>query len=113
MFKFWKTKKKRVLFEHFLLVKGQQNPSISLEQVLNQYIQEYDLAVRHSIDEPQEITSARTKLSIMEDSIFANPANHSDQQIIQYIESLRVLVEAYNSLPPQALKIMKEKEISG
>lgn len=112
MFGFLRRKRKlqRENFESFLSDCCMQNPSLNLEEALNQYVQKYDLAVRHSLDEPTVVSDARTKLHILEESIFSDPENLPDKQFQDYLASLQETVRMFDSLPPEVLKHMKEKE---
>ena len=108
MFKFFKKKKPvRESFESFMMNESLQNPALSLEEALNLYIEKYSLAIRHSLDEPKMVIEKRTKLKILEDSIFSDPKNCNYPQLHQYIANLRMFVEALNSLSPEALKEIK------
>ena len=104
-------KAEREDFEFFLHNRYLQNPSLNLEDALDQYIQEYGVAVRHSLDEPAIVTNARTKLHIIEESALVDPKYyHSDEQFQHYLEALRRIVKMYDSLTPEVLKRMKERE---
>jgi len=87
-----------------------EDPSLSLEDVLSEYIKKYKLAVRHSLDEPTTITGFRTRLHILEESILANPKYCPYDQLQHYVESLRRMVNAMNELSPEVLKRLKDKE---
>lgn len=113
MFEFLKRiiKIKKEPFESFFMELTQEEPSISLEEILNRYIKKYRLAVRYSLDEPVMITTARTKLHILEESDFVNPMYFTpDEKFQNYLETLRRTVEMFDSLPPEVSKRIKEKE---
>jgi hypothetical protein len=52
-------------FETFLLGRVSANPSVSIEEVLAQFVREHDLAAREHLDEPQYMTDLRTRLRIL------------------------------------------------
>ncbi|MFC1791975.1 hypothetical protein ACFL3Q_00125 [Planctomycetota bacterium] len=103
----------RESFEFFLRNGVQENPSLNLEDALNQYITKYGLAVRYNLDEPVVVTDARTKLHILEDSPVTDLQDYTpDGKFQEYLAMLRRSVKMYNSLSPELLKRMKEKEQS-
>jgi hypothetical protein len=111
-FKF-KKKQKREPFESFAMDLSMANPSISIEEVLERYIKKYNLALRHHLDEPTKVTMARTKLQILEESSFSGPGECPDPAFQNYLLGLWALVHAYNTMSPEARKLMKQKEESG
>jgi hypothetical protein len=111
-FKF-KKKQQRQPFESFAMDLSMANPSISIEEVLEQYIKKYNLAVPHHPDEPTKATMARTKLQILEESSFSGPRECPDPTFQNYLFGLRALVHAYNTMSPEARKLMKQKEETG
>jgi hypothetical protein len=111
MFKFFKRKNPgRESFDSFMMNEILQNPALSLEDALDLYIEKYSLAIRHSLDEPKMVTEKRTKLKILEDSLFSEPKNCNDPQVHQYLANLRMFVESFNSLSPEILKGIKKRE---
>jgi hypothetical protein len=52
-------------FDAFLSGRLSANPSVSIEEVLAQYAQKYDLAAREHLDEPQYMTDLRTQLRLL------------------------------------------------
>lgn len=110
---FKRKKAERESFESFMMSESLQNPALSLEDALDLYIEKYQLAIRHSLDEPKMVTEKRTKLKILEDSLFSDPKNCNNPQFNQYIANLRVFVETFNSLSPEALKAIKKREGKG
>ena len=86
------------------------NPALSLEDALDFYIERYSLQIQHSFDEPNFVIEKRTKLKILEESLLSDPENFDAPELHQYINDLRILVETFNSLSPEALKAMKKKE---
>jgi len=115
MFGFLKGRRKREreAFDVFVLEKTREDPSISLEDVLNQYIKKYVLAVRHRLDEPATVTAARTKLHILEECISEEDPEkclYADEKLLHYLKTLRETVKMFDSLPRDVLKRMKERE---
>jgi len=112
MFNFFKRKAKvREAFGSFLMERTLQNPSMTLEDALNEYIRIHSLAVRHTLDEPQKITAARTKLKIMEGWMAEDPEPQADQEIQLYMDILRTTVQHIEQLSPEVLQRMKEREL--
>jgi hypothetical protein len=87
------------------------NPSISVEEVLEQYIKKHDLAVPQHLDEPAKATAARTKLQVLEESSLAKDCD--DPQFQNYLLHLRTLVLSFDKMSPEARKLMKEREERG
>lgn len=111
MFGFFKRKQKdRESFDDFLMERSMQNPSLSLEDALNDYIRTYHLAVRASLDEPAKVTAVRTKLQILEESMISDPDLCKNDQVQAYVDVLRSNVAMFDSLSPEVLKRMKERE---
>jgi len=111
-FKFRK-KQQREAFESFAVDLGMSNPSVSIEEVLERYINKYNLAVRHHPDEPTKVIMARTKLQILEESSFSRPGECRDPAFQNYLFGLRALVHAYNTMSPEVRKLMEQKEEAG
>jgi hypothetical protein len=87
-----------------------QNPNENLEQTLTEYISRYKLTLRKSLDEPASISAARTRLQILEETVFADPKLCPDPQVQEYISVLRANVAMGDKLPPAILKAMKARE---
>ena len=59
------------------------------------------------------ITNKRTKLAILEESIFADSALCESPEVQAYIQTLRGLVSMFDTLSPEVLAAMKQKELTG
>lgn len=96
MFRFFKPKRgqQREPFESFM----NERLHLSIEAVLTEYIKKYNLAVRFHLDEPEKITAARTKLHILEETVFADPKNCDDPDFQVYLTALRVAVTGYDRI---------------
>jgi hypothetical protein len=81
-----------------------------LEEVLSAYISRYQLTVRQSLDEPESITGARTRLQILEETVFVDPELCPDPQVQEYIAVLRGNVSMADELHPDILAAMKARE---
>jgi hypothetical protein len=103
--------RQREPFESYMMQCITANPSISIEEVLEQYIKKHDLAVPHHLDEPAKATAARTKLQILEESSLAKDCD--DPQFQNYLNGLRSLVQMFDAMSPEARKLMKEREERG
>ena len=113
MFGFFRRKRapeERPDFESFLREYSEQNRRTSLEDVLSHYIARYDLTVRNSLDEPESVSAARTRLQILEGSVFADPASCPDPQIQEYISVLRTNVQMADELHPDILAAMRARQ---
>ena len=113
MFRFFRRRRapeERPDFESFLREHSAQNRRASLEDVLSEYIARYDLAVRTSLDEPESVSAARTRLQILEGSVFADPALCPDPQVHQYISVLRTNVQMADELDPDILAAMRARQ---
>jgi len=65
-----------------------RNPHGSLEDALQRYIKQFNISIRHELDEPEEITYARTKLKILESSIFGDHCSPiSDTTVLSSISA--------------------------
>jgi hypothetical protein len=111
-FKF-KKKQQREPFESFAMDLSMANPSISIEEVLERYIKKYNLAVRHRLDETTKETMIRTKLQILEESSFSARGEWPDPAFQNYLSGLRAIVHLYNTMSPQARRLMKQREEAG
>jgi len=103
--------RQREPFESYMMQCITANPSISIEEVLEQYIKKHDLAVPQHLDEPAKATAARTKLQILEESSLAK--DRDDPQFQNYLNGLRFLVQMVDAMSPEARKLMKEREERG
>jgi hypothetical protein len=106
---FKRSKKDKELFQSFLFHETITNPSLNLEDALNLYIKKYNLMIRTCIDEPENISVIRTKLQILEEMLLVEPEFRQNSQIADYVNNLRMMVDAFNSLTPECLKHMKEQ----
>ncbi|HVF71003.1 MAG TPA: hypothetical protein VM940_05285 [Chthoniobacterales bacterium] len=97
-------------FESFLMEQSMQTPRRSLEDVLADYIARYSLVVRKSLDEPHSISAVRTRLQILEETSFADPALCPDEQVQGYIAALRAQVTMGDELHPDILAAMRARE---
>lgn len=98
------------LFEIWMMEKSIQNPTLSLEDALNQYISTFNLSVRRDIDEPERIALARTKIKVLENSVFGDPKNMTDGQVQNYLEGLKALLTMYEMLDPEGKSVYKQRE---
>jgi hypothetical protein len=97
-------------FESFLLERITQNPHISLEDTLTDYIARYRLNFRKSLDEPESISAARTRLQILEETVYADPNLCPYPQLHDYISALRAQVQMGDELHPDILAAMRARE---
>jgi hypothetical protein len=97
-------------FESFLMEPSMQNPRLSLEDALADYIARYRLVVRKYLDEPDSISRARTRLQILEETVFADVALCPDEQVQAYIAALRTQVAMGDELHPDILAAMRARE---
>lgn len=102
-------KQDRELFESFLSHETINNPSLNLDDALNLYIKKYNLMIKTCLDEPEYISIIRTKHQIIEEMLSVEPEFGQKPQFMDYVSHLRSTVDAFNSLPPESLKRMKEK----
>lgn len=105
-----KPRPERPDFESFLLEQSMQNPRISLEDMLADYIARYRLIVRKSLDEPDSISAARTRLQILEETSFADPTLCPDAQVQGYIAALRAQVAIGDEGHPDLLAALRARE---
>jgi hypothetical protein len=77
---------------------------------LTDYIARYRLSVRKSLDEPESISAARTRLQILEETVYADPKLCSYPQLHDYISALRANVKMADELPPDVLAGMRARE---
>ncbi len=105
-----KPRPERPDFESFLLERTTQHPHISLEDTLTDYIARYRLSVRKSLDEPESISAARTRLQILEETVYADPKLCRYPQLHDYISALRAQVEMGDELHPDILAAMRARE---
>lgn len=107
---FRKRRESRPKFEWFLEERAAQNRDESLEETLAEYIRRYRLNVRVSLDEPERISAARTRLQILEETVFADPKLCPDPQVQAYISALRATVRMGDELHPDILAALKARE---
>ncbi len=106
MFGFLRFRRKRAResFRTFLLDRVSANPTVSIEEVLDDYIRRCGLAVRHSLSEPQAATGLRTRLHILEELLHDHPECGKDPDFQKYLSHLRMLVETLDTMPPEVWK---------
>lgn len=113
MFRFFRRRsrsKDRPDFESFLHERVMQNRRESLEETLAAYISRYNLNVRKSLDEPESISAARTRLQILEETVLADPKLCPDPQVQEYISVLRANVAIGDDLDPDILAAMRARQ---
>jgi hypothetical protein len=99
----------RPLFETWMLEQTLANPKASLGDLLDRYIARYRVCVRATLDEPASITAARTKLQLMEATVFADPKNCPDPQLHTYLDTLRLVVSTYDNGTPELREAMRRR----
>jgi hypothetical protein len=108
---FWrKPRAERPDFGSFLLDQAGQNRHISLEDTLADYIVRYGLVVRKSLDEPDSISAARTRLQILEETSFADPTLCHNPHVKGYIAALRAQVAVGDEGSPELFALMRARE---
>lgn len=107
---FRRSRSERPEFESFLLEQSMQTPRISLEDTLADYIDRYRLLVRKSLDEPDSISAARTRLQILEETSFADPTLCRDEMARDYIAALRAQVATGDDGSPELFAVMRARE---
>lgn len=105
-----KPRPERPDFESFLIEQSMQYPSISLEDTLAEYIRRYRLIVRKSLDEPDSISAASTRLHILEETSFADPTLCPDDKVQSYIAALRAQVAIGDEGHPDLLAALRARE---
>jgi hypothetical protein len=97
-------------FDEFIFNETLRNPALSLEDALDAYIDKYSLRQSRSVNEPFLVTDKRTKLKVLEDSIFSNPENCDAPEIVAYIDMLRAMVNSFEKLRPEVLEKIHSSE---
>jgi hypothetical protein len=92
----------RQTFDVWLMGFLRLEPSSSIDRALQAYIEEHSLVVRHSLDEPPQITNVRTRLAILEASGMVDRANSRDEGLMGYADLLRSLLDNYSQISPEA-----------
>lgn len=105
-----KPRSERPDFESFLLQQSMQDPRISLEDTLADYIARYGLIVRNSLGEPDSISAARTRLQILEETSFGDPTLCPDDKVQGYIAALRAQVAIGDEGHPDLLARLRDRE---
>jgi hypothetical protein len=98
------------LFESWMLEQTLANPSVSLGDLLDRYIAQYNISIRATLDEPPSITTARTKLQLMETTVFADPQHCPDPQLHVFLDSLRMVVTTYDTASPELREAMRRHQ---
>lgn len=95
-------------FNDWAFKKNQRKPSLSIEELFNEYIDSYDVLTRKTVDEPQKVSLARTKLNLINkysiDKVFKGNNNYE-----AYKMSLITFVEYYDRLSPYGKERYKKK----
>lgn len=97
-------------FESWAMEKSLRNPNSNLEDLLTEYIRENNIIIRHDLDEPERISLARTKIQIIEQSVFGDPKNMTDDSVSNYLMGLRFTVQSYEMLPAEGKEIYKKRQ---
>jgi hypothetical protein len=97
-------KQDRETFQSFIFHETANNPTLNLDDALNLYIEKHGLMIRTCLDEPDNISTTRTKLQIMEEMLSNEPDYGQNSQFTDYIANLRRTVDAFNSLTPEYIK---------
>ena len=100
----------RPLFESWMLEQTLANPTVSLGDLLDRYIARYNVSVRATLDEPASITAARTKLQLMEATVFADPKHCPDPKLHAFLDSLRMVVTTYDTATPELREAMRRRQ---
>jgi hypothetical protein len=99
----------RPLLDTWMAEQTLANPTISLDELLNRYIAKYNVCVRATLDEPAFVTAARTKLQLMETTVFANPEHSPDPQLEAFVAGLHFIVITYDSASPEMREALWKK----
>ncbi len=105
MFGFFKagTRGRGEPFDAFLLGRIWANPSVSVEEILAQFVREYDLAAREHLDEPQYMTDLRARLRllrILEKFVLDHPDCGKEPRFQKSLADLRLFVGTLAALSP-------------
>lgn len=82
-------------------------PDGNLVDGLEEYIRQFDVRICHSADEPPEITDTRTKLQLLEGSMFLDPKRYEDRTFRLWVASLRMVLKSYDAGSPHMREVMK------
>lgn len=107
---FWRRRPKTVPdFESWWMDYGIQNPHESLDSMMDRSIQQFDILVRHEIDEPRKVSLVRTKLDILEKSLLSIPDLASDPAIQNYAMGLRASTQMWDAMSPETREAYRKK----
>jgi hypothetical protein len=104
------TSKERPSLDDWIMDQTLANPHANLGELLDRYIEQYDVSVRATLDEPRSVSDARTKLQLLESSVFGDTDSYPNPQLQAYKMFAETIIMAYDEADEETRELLRERE---
>ena len=85
-------------------------PRANLCDLLDRYIAQYDVTVRATLDEPRMVSDARTKLQLVQSSVFCDTERYPNPNLEAYKMGLETIIMGYDEADEEIRELLRERE---
>ena len=85
-------------------------PRANLCDLLDRYIAQYDVTVRATLDEPRMVSDARTKLQLVQSSVFYDTGRYPNPKLQAYKMALETIIMGYDEADEETRELLRERE---
>lgn len=93
-----------------LIIGQTTKPRANLGDLLDRYIAQYDVTVRATLDEPRMVSDARTKLQLVESSVFYDTSRYPNPKLQAYKMVLETIIMGYDEADEETRELLRERE---
>jgi hypothetical protein len=102
--------KERPSLDDWMMDQTLANPRANLGDLLDRYIAQYDVTVRATLDEPRSVSDARTKLQLLQSSVFGDTDSYPNPQLQAYKMGLETIIMAYDEADEEIRERLRARE---
>jgi hypothetical protein len=102
--------KERPSLDDWIMDQTLANPRANLGDLLDRYIAQYDVTVRVTLDEPRSVFDARTKLQLLQSSVYGDTDSYPNPQLQAYKMGLETIIMAYDEADDEIREHLRARE---
>ena len=100
----------QISLEDWIMDQTLVNPRASLGDLLDRYIAQYDVTIRATLDEPRSVSDARTKLQLLQSSVFGDTDSYPNPKLQAYKMFAETIIMAYDEADEETRELLRERE---
>lgn len=102
--------KERPSFDDWIMDQTLANPRASVGDLLDRFIEQYDVSVRATLDEPRSVSNARTNLQLLQSSVFGDTDSYPNPKLQAYKMGLETIIMGYDEADEEIRELLRDRE---